>query len=399
MVFKHSQQNSILLATSILLSPVFSAGYSTTNNFVDPKDNNKDCDCYVLSSGQDSQTPQYFQYYRFYDFRGFADKPGQYVDTPPLVNDTQDAGSEPVWNAEILNSTSWNTDWSIQNWSKPATEEFPVRMVNSPANIFISQSDDDDSNNNGGNPFTWLTLRTSRLDDFQSAGEIENNQQNVKHCSMRMYARVTGSKGAVAGFFTFFDDDNESDIEILTNDPTDTVRYTNQPAVNKKSGDEIAAASKEVASLPPWDEWQTHRIDWLDKNSYWFLNGKQVAANTYSVPRKPSYVVMNMWSDGGSWSGNMSKGDSAELQIQWIEMTFNTSGPVGGPGGGTHDKRGKGLMEKRKAKGCETVCKIDGVKETGHPEVVSVNKSSASELAVSWGLLIVVGLASVAMGL
>ena len=27
-----------------------------------------------------------------------------------------------------------------------------------------------------------------------------------------------------------------------------------------------------------------YRIDWLDKNSYWFLNNKQVAANTYSVP-------------------------------------------------------------------------------------------------------------------
>ncbi|KAF2255706.1 glycoside hydrolase family 16 protein [Trematosphaeria pertusa] len=384
MVYRLPPLGSVLVPLTLFLQTALSAGDYTTSNNTTPHDNTENCTCYVVNSGADSNTPEYFQYYRFFDFRNLADEPGQYVDAPPLVNDTQDAGDEDVWDANILNSDAWNTDWGIQNWSKPATEDFPTRMVNSPANIFISQNDDEND------ALTWLTLRTTRLEDFQSAAEIENEQKNVMHVSMRMYAKVTGSKGAVAGFFTFFDDTNESDIEILTDDPTDVIRYTNQPAVDKE-GNEVAAASLAPDRLPAWDDWQTHRIDWLPKNSYWYLNDKQVAANTYSVPRKPSGLVVNMWSDGGEWSGNMSVGDSAEFHIQWIEMTFNTSGPVEGAPGG-NKKRDLEILETRKDKGCKVVCKIDGVKTVGTPEVVSV--AMAAGVSVSWGLLAFVGLVS-----
>jgi hypothetical protein len=179
-----------------------------------------------------------------------------------------------------------------------------------------------------------------------------------------MYGRVVGDPGAVAGFFTFYDDSNESDIEILTRDPKDQTRYTNQPSVDKQ-GNEIVAASVGPTDLAPWNEWQTHRIDWLPKNSYWYLNNEQVANNTYSVPRKPSFLVLNMWGDGGEWSGNMTVGNQAEFQIQWIEMTFNTSGPY--TGAKKNDKRS---IEKRKTKTCGNVCAIDGVKQLGTPEIV-----------------------------
>ncbi|ORY15546.1 concanavalin A-like lectin/glucanase domain-containing protein [Clohesyomyces aquaticus] len=403
-----SPVGSLLLPLTLLLQPTLSE--YTTSNSTTPHDNSQNCSCYVIESGANSNTPEYFQYYRFFDFRNFADKAGQFTKTPPAVNDSASAGLKPVWDKDQLTTDAWNVDWGIQNWSKPATSDFPTPMANSPANVYILQNED------SNDPFTFLTLRTNRLDDSQTAAEIENEQKNVMHCSMRMLARVKGSKGAVAGFFTFFDDTNESDIEILTDDPTHKIRYTNQPAVDKK-GNEVQSASVAPDNLAPWDEWQTHRIDWLDKNSYWFLNDKQVAANTYSVPRKPSGVVINMWSDGGEWSGNMSVGDSAEFQIQWIELAFNTSGPVGGPGGGNKKREaldleggtqldtvepmmGRDMNEwKRKSKGCEVVCKIDGVKQIGTPEVVSVNKSAATDISVSWGLLLFVGIVSTLVGM
>jgi beta-glucanase (GH16 family) len=211
------------------------------------------------------------------------------------------------------------------------------------------------------------------------------------HASLRMYGRVEGAEGAVAGYFTFFDDSNESDIEILTQDPKDKIRYTNQPAVDR-AGNEIAAASLDPSNLPRWDDWHTHRIDWLPKQSYWFLNGDQVAQNTYSVPRKPSYLVLNMWSDGGEWSGNMSVGDSAEFHLQWIEMAFNTSGPYEG------EQQPSNKMVRREDKGCKTVCRIDGVKELGHPEVAYVG--AAVGTSVSWSLVVgIVGVVSVFVGM
>ncbi|KAF2131493.1 glycoside hydrolase family 16 protein [Dothidotthia symphoricarpi CBS 119687] len=360
---------TLILPVAALLQPALAASaYTTTNNEV-PKDNNADCNCYVVQSGAESTTPSYFQYYRFYDFRNLDSAMNE---SPPLINDTQTAGTLDTWQPEIFNSDAWNTDWSIQNWSKPATDDFPVKMDNSLANVYIGQEDNT----------SWLALRTARGKDLQTSGEIENNQRNLMHVSMRMYGRVVGDPGAVAGFFTFHDDDNESDIEVLTMDPKDTIRYTNQPSVDKE-GNGIEKSSLAPDNLASWNDWQTHRIDWLPKNSYWYLNDKQVAANTYSVPRKQSNLILNMWGDGGEWSGNMTRGHSAEFHIQWIEMTFNTSGSY------TGDK-----VSKRADNGCKTVCKIDGVKQVGTPEI----QSAAPDVGVSWGLLVVVGLVSMFVG-
>lgn len=363
MEISSTTRSSLLLLSLAFARPILSD--YTNANTSNLHDNSEDCNCYVLESGADSKTPSYFQHYRFFDFRDLASYPGQYINAPPAVNDTQDSGDESVWTPDIFSSEAWETDWSIQDWSKPASDDFPVRAVNSPANIYVGQNDD-------SNPFTWLTLRTSRLDDFQSVAEIENLQKNMLHASMRMYGRVVGASGAVAGFFTFFDKTNETDIEILTRDPKDKIRYTNQPALNDE-GDEIAAASQAIGNLAPWDEWQTHRVDWLPGNSYWWLNGGQVAKTTYSVPSAPSYLVLNMWGDGGEWSGEMEVGESAEFQIQWIELVFNTSGPVEGAPDPEYEEYGKRSLVKRGGEeGCKVVCKVDGVKETGKPEVVSL---------------------------
>jgi hypothetical protein len=344
---------ALLLPLATLFTSTLAADTYTSSNSETPKDNNGNCSCYVVSTGEQSDTPEYFQYYRFYDFRNLA---GGFETGPPLINDTQNTSLASTWQPDIFNSDDFLADWGIQNWSKPATEDFPVPMSNSFANIYVGEEDNS----------TFLTLRTSRLDDHQTAGEIENQQKNLMHVSMRMSGRVVGDAGAVAGFFTFYDDNNESDVEILTQDPKDQIRYTNQPSVDKE-GNEITTASVGPTDLPHWDEWQTHRIDWLPKNSYWYLDNKQVAANTYSVPRKPSFLVLNMWGDGGEWSGNMTLGDHAEFQIQWIEMTFNTSGPYTGT---KSDEKRSVPLEKRGKKICGNVCKIDDVKEVGTPEIV-----------------------------
>ncbi len=103
----------------------------------------------------------------------------------------------------------------------------------------------------------------------------------------------------------------------------------------------------------------------------------------------------------------MSVGDEAYLQVQWVEMVFNTSGPVTGPRGATRGKRWLGLagmLEKRKGKGCETVCTVDGVQRVGFPEADGKSMATAAAagvrgefaslvlvLAVLGGLLAVVG--------
>lgn len=64
----------------------------------------------------------------------------------------------------------------------------------------------------------------------------------------------------------------------------------------------------------------------------------------------------------------MTIGSAAYLEIEWIDMVFNTSGPATG-----YVERG---VEER-SNGCRTICAVDGIRQPGFPEVV-YNASSAS---------------------
>ncbi|KAK8156241.1 hypothetical protein BKA80DRAFT_281036 [Phyllosticta citrichinensis] len=316
------------------------------------KQNSANCSCYAIGSGSHNSS-EYFSYHRFYDFRSLATSANQYT-VPDVVSNDEDQGTEPIAadDAGYFNGTQFMNDWDIQSWTSNATADFPVRMVNTAQNVYITQSNASDTGNSDSEYPTYLTMRVARLADFSSASELANNQANMLHASVRMWARVVGAPGACAGFFTYYDDDNESDIEILTQYGPNEYQYTNQPSVDK-GGDEIEAASINV-TMPAsdgtgedWTQWHEHRIDWLPHRVNWYLDGKMVATNTYSVPRKPSALYLNMWSNGGSWSGNMTEGDAAEFHVQWVQMVFNTSGPRAGPDADSKRKRrGVDLLEK-----------------------------------------------------
>jgi beta-glucanase (GH16 family) len=158
--------------------------------------------------------------------------------------------------------------------------------------------------------------------------------------------------------FTYRDDKHESDVEILTRDADDAVRYTNQPATDAKTGDDVPGASVARSGLPAWREWRTHRMDWGEGVTRWFVDGREVAESRYSVSERTEGLVMNVWGDGGSWSGVMPVGGVVGLQVQWVEVLFNTSG----------EKDGRALV-KRKDRDCKIVCDVDGVSRVGWPEV------------------------------
>lgn len=200
-------------------------------------------------------------------------------------------------------------------------------------------------------------------------------------------ARVIGDAGACAGLFTYLSSTpvQEADIEILTSGPKDVVQYTNQPSVDKK-GNAVAQATSNATVGADWTEWNVLRMDWMPKMTAWYVNGEAVATIKYQVPKSPAGLIMNMWSDGGVWTGNMSLGDEALLQIQWIELVYNASGDYAGS-----QKRdelgGRGLLEKRRGhSGCEVVCSVDEeVNVTGTPAFISNNTATAVMGAGSGG--------------
>lgn len=163
---------------------------------------------------------------------------------------------------------------------------------------------------------------------------------SVQYASIRLLARIRGNAGAVAGMFTYYNDTVESDIEILTQDSATRVEYSNQPTVDGK-GDVIPGSNFNTSiagGSTQWTDWNVYRLDWLPGRSAWYVNGQMAASTKVNVPEDESMVIVNMWSDGGFWSGNMSVGAEAELQIQWIEMVFNM------PDADASSRRGKGVV-------------------------------------------------------
>ena len=243
---------------------------------------------------------------------------------------------------------------------------------------------------------------------FQSAAEFES-VSTYHYVSVRMLARVTGSAGACMALFTYLEgeelaDVQEADIEIMTRDPENRIQYTNQPSFTE-DGDEIPKATRN-ATLPEgieWDDWAVHRLDWTPERSVWYVQGQEITSIGFQTPKDPAQIILNAQSDGGSWSGNMSLGDAAYMQIKWIEMVYNVTKD-------NEDKRsldremlernvgrrGSLLRREESDERCKVVCSIDDVDKVGESKVLW--KSSAPHMldAGRWTIVAVVVMAVMA---
>ncbi len=331
------------------------------------------CKCF-LSNGTN---PGFYSKHAFFDFRSL----GAYAGVPALVNVSGDAASVPV-TSDYFKSDEWTSFWEIENWDNSKgdnggfSNDASIYMVNSPSNIYIeSRADGDDSNS------TQLTMRTRRFADFQTASEFQTTASDYQFLSLRMLARTVGDPGAVTAMFTYCDSSDaakvqEADIEILTRDPHNKIQYTNQPSDLPDVG-EILEATRN-ATVPggrEWSDWAVHRLDWTPERSTWYVDGEEAASIEFQVPRDAASINFNSWGDGGSWSGNMSTGGEASLQIQWIEVLYNTT---------KSDKRGLGRFSSRSSSesaSCNVICGVDGLDDIGHAVLLSNSTGAASQMA------------------
>ncbi|KAH8656611.1 glycoside hydrolase family 16 protein [Tricladium varicosporioides] len=347
--------SSILAAILLFSSPAFAQ-----------KDNGDACSCFRTNA----TSAGYFTNHRFFDYRNVASAP---TAVPSIITNATNS-SNAYATSDFFVNTDWTKDWTTQKWNNSdsmSQGDATVLMVNSPNNVYIERSTDNDPTYS-----TFLTLRTYRQPGFQSVAQIDSVQQNFHYVSARFFARVTGSPGACAGMFTYLanNDGNkvqEADIEILTKDPRNRVQYTNQPSLKNGNAQAQATVNSSNPFHRDWTLWNVYRVDWMPKSTTWYVNGQKVADISYQVPKDPASILVNMWSDGGSWTGNMSTFDQAYLQIQWMELAYNTSGPY--TTNAKRDEHGSfGVLEKRKGTpGCQVVCAIDEkVNVTGTPAVL-----------------------------
>ncbi|KAK5996235.1 hypothetical protein PT974_04667 [Cladobotryum mycophilum] len=331
------------------------------------------CDCFLING----TVPTYYTNHMFFDFRGLSN----YAGVPDLIKDETLASSAPP-SSDFFANKNWTDIWNIQTWDNSLGEgegysnDGGVLMVNSRSNVFIESNKDQDAVSE-----TYLTLRTKRLPGFQTASEFQSVDANFHFVSMRMLARTVGSAGAVTGMFTYRDatgklaDVQESDVEILTGGPRNKIQYTNQPSYTD-DGRDIPEATRN-ATTPDWSDWVVHRLDWTPKQVIWYVNGENVTSIEFQTPREATDLHFSAWSDGGTWSGNMSLNNEASQHVQWIEVLYNTT-----------DKNivgGRSLVPRKKSeKKCKVVCSIDESTEVGKAAILW--ESGSMRMSANYGL-------------
>ncbi|OAQ70084.1 xylanase 3 [Pochonia chlamydosporia 170] len=338
------------------------------------------CDCFLTNSSE----PAYFSNHLFFDFRNLA----SHASVSAAITNPKDTPTAPP-TSKYFQSEAWTKSWELQTWSnsKGGGNNFAgdatVLMINSPNNIYIERSTDS---------ATHLTLRTKRLASFQTAAQFQSQSSNYQYLSLRLLARTVGEPGGVSAFFTYRDagklaDIQEADLEVVTQGPRKNVHCTNQPSYTENGATKPDVTRN--ATLPRglgWSDWAVYRLDWTPGASVWYVDGEMIANITFQVPRDAAGINFNSWGDGGSWSGNMSVGAESSLQIQWIEMVFNTT-----------DSKGRSLRRdgSGSAKGglCGAVCSIDDGAERGKGVTKlwgEKTKSAGVRMEASWCLLVFV---------
>ncbi|KAL4881692.1 concanavalin A-like lectin/glucanase domain-containing protein [Aspergillus karnatakaensis] len=266
----------------------------------------------ALAAATPASSQYVYNYHMFHDFRNH-DAP---TTEPARVNTDAENAAATVQQG-YLTDPAFTSDWRIQTWGSPVGPNAPYRKQYSNGNVYLQRD--------AASGLSHLILRATRSDSFVSSGEIDTTLNNILHASINVRARIVGDPGACAGIFTYFNGENESDIEVLTHDPTNIIRYTNQPGLDE-NGNEIPGASTRATMLngARWNEWHTHRLDWTPDLSSWYLDGQLAHTKTYGIPREPSTIILNMWGDGGPlWTGEMAIGAAAYLEIEYIEIYYN----------------------------------------------------------------------------
>lgn len=163
--------------------------------------------------------------------------------------------------------------------------------------------------------------------------ELQSINQDFFHGSFRARYRVVQVKGAtggsVAGFFLYYDDQNETDIEVLTKDGERAIHYTNHPSYEAATDTLVPGAAFTHQLARPWNEFHEHRFDWSEGFSAFYVNNVNVLNITKNVPTHEGKLILNVWANNGSWSGPPSSND-VYMDVEYILMYYNTTDSAAG---------------------------------------------------------------------
>ncbi|ODH52347.1 hypothetical protein GX48_01410 [Paracoccidioides brasiliensis] len=275
------------------------------------------------------------------------------------------------------------SDWQVQQWGiPPGSAATPLAIDNMADNVFVRD----------GN----LVLRQqgySKKDILKarnvSVASIATASGDIIHGSFRVELKMENAHGGSCGAFFWYrgetlgkqDDENEIDIEILAREfkqDAIPVHYTSHPSLDER-GQPIKNATKVIPFRGDdlLNSFQRHRFDWTSKELRFYQNMTQVHTNSLRIPNASGHVYLNVWADGGMWTGPPSSTD-VFLKVRSVAIYHNTSASDQGL-----DEAFNHRCEKAGGPSSATICS-DTVVESGGVDPASIDpKSSNPKSSVS----------------
>ena len=163
----------------------------------------------------------------------------------------------------------------------------PYNHVFTPANAYVS----------GG--YLNLLVPGGQTTSPLSSGEVGTTVSNIFHASVRTVAILTDVHGVCNGFFFYKDNQQEIDIEWLS-DPTSLsnpgdgsrpLHFTNQDA----NGDGQKTFTTVPVSTDVVSTEHEYRVDWTDGRVGFYFDGQLEWETSQDVPTVPGSWLWNNW--------------------------------------------------------------------------------------------------------
>lgn len=196
-------------------------------------------------------------------------------------------------------------NYIISSWNQPG--DGPLNMTNQPSYVYMTSD-----------PYLQFAVNPPVGNNINRS-EIQTARSDILYGSFRTVAQIQGDTGVCFGHFIYGDDTDEVDVEVLTKQGGNIINYTNQPG-----GTSGATVAKSVspASTTAFHE---HRFDWVAGKTRFYLDGTLESTITVNVPKIATTYIMNLWGDGGSWSGTTPPSYTTIANVKSISLYFNST--------------------------------------------------------------------------
>lgn len=221
----------------------------------------------------------------------------------------------------------------VYDFSAAASQPSGLAAVANPANkqstapySFDSQTD---LVSYGGGYMQLLVPGGQNTSPIHTA-QVQTDVQDIFYASVRTTAILSDVAGTCHGLFFYKSDSQESDIEYLSADNSESnpgdgstpLHFTNQ-AIDGNPAD------KTYTTYPIPSDAHTnaheYRTDWTAGFVAFYIDGQEVHRFTTNVPTEAGTWIWNNWSNGDKgWSVGPPASDNI-LKISKIEMYYNTT--------------------------------------------------------------------------